>query len=125
MNIERRLLIDIIVQPIGKQQIGMTPPTDYRTKGRIIVAVIIIRYMNRQTLALVPYILIIQGRGRILLMTGDEEFTSSTSHGHIDTRFIALGKQHQLRHLQDIFPADLRMTAMRHIELIIEAPENR
>ena len=27
--------------------------------------------------------------------------------------------------IQDIFPADLRMTAMRHIELIVEAPENR
>ena len=58
-------------------------------------------------------------------MSGYKEFTSATCHYHIHSRIFRLGKQCQFRHLQDILPTYLCMTAVRYIKTIIKATKNR
>ena len=57
-------------------------------------------------------------------MSRDKELTSATGHHHIDTTLLALRKQGQLGHLQDVLPSHLGVAAVRHIKLIIETPKD-
>ena len=62
---------------------------------------------------------------RILGVPGDVELAAVAPHHHIDAAFVALGNDSQLGVLLDIFTFQCAETAVRHIEFIIEAAEDR
>ena len=57
-------------------------------------------------------------------MPGHEELAPAASHHHVHARFLALGKQFQPRDTEDVLAAHLRVAAVRHVELIVESPED-
>ena len=125
INVVRRFLINKIVQPVGEQQVGMSTPTYQGAFIGIIVYVIITRYFYWQAFIPITTVFGIQCQRRILRMSGHEKFTSAASHYHIYACIFRFGKQSQLRNFQNIFSPHLCMTAMRHIEAIVETTEDR
>ena len=58
-------------------------------------------------------------------MPSDKKLASSARHRHIDTRLFAFGQERQIGNFHHILAAYLRMPAVRHIELVVEASEDR
>ena len=57
-------------------------------------------------------------------MPCDKDFPSFTSHDHADTTERTLGNEGEFGNGQDILATQLRVTAVRHIEHIIESTED-
>lgn len=125
LNIIRRLLVNVVVDPVAIEEIGMGTPGDEGFLVRVVVIIIVLWQIDIITLAHVTLVLLVEGVRRILQVTGDEELTAATSHHDADTALRRLGEDIQARHLLDVLTAHLGMAALRHIEDIIEATEDR
>ena len=123
-NIVRSLLVYVIIEPVGKEQVSMSAPGHQRSLVGVIVSVIVNRHVNGQSLGQVATIFRVQRIGRILGMTRHEDLASVACHHHAYTTLFALGDDAEFGHLQDIFTFDFGVTAMRHIKDIVKAPED-
>lgn len=60
IDIVGSLLIHVIVEPILEEKVAMSPPSDQRWLGGVIVGVIVIGHMDGETLGQVTFILCIE-----------------------------------------------------------------
>ena len=90
-QIVRGLLIHVVIDPIGKQQVGMPPPADERHAGWIIFRIIINRDFNRQFGGNIPVIFLLEGQRVIFRVPGDKDLAPIAGR-------------------DDIYPGDLRFS---------------
>ena len=60
LPVERRYLVYIIIQPVGKQKIGMRPPPYHRFPGGIVAGEIIAWQVDNQSFCDIPFVLVFQ-----------------------------------------------------------------
>ena len=93
VNIIWRLLINVVVDPVGIKQIGMGTPRDQRWIIRIIAKIVILWQVNIVAHATVTLILIVERVGRILQMASDKELAAVAGHHHAYAAVRRLGYQ--------------------------------
>ena len=79
-----RFLVNVIVNPIGIEQIGVSTPGNDRRIVGIVIPIIVLRQIHIITNIPVALIFIIKRVGRILQMTRDKELTAIPRHHHAD-----------------------------------------
>ena len=125
VNIERCWLIDIIVEPVGKEQIcGASPPYD-NFLFRVVVLVIIDRRFDRESLCDIASVFGIKGVGRILRMACHKDLATLACHHHIHSALPALGHDLEFLYLLNILGTHFAVAALWHVEDIVEATEDR
>ena len=65
VDVERRFLIDEIVEPVGKEQVGMSAPAHQWVVGRIVVAVVVARNLDGKAFCYVAFVFGVQRQRRI------------------------------------------------------------
>ena len=58
-----RFLIDVVVKPVCEEKVGVCPPCDKRPLVGVVVAVIVARHLNGQTLVEVAAVLCVKSEG--------------------------------------------------------------
>ena len=69
-DVVRRLLIYVVVQPVGEEEVGVGSPGDDGTEIGVVGAVVVAWNVDGQTLAEVAAVLRVEGQGRVLGMAG-------------------------------------------------------
>ena len=103
----------------------MSTPGYQRSLIRIVVIVVVLRQLHIVALAHVALVLLVQGVRRILQVSGNKELSSSSCHHDAYATFWRLSDDVESRHLLYVLAAHLGMAAMRHIEDVIKASEDR
>ena len=116
-------LIDIVVQPVGKKEIGVAPPPDHRLPGGVVPGIVVGRHGDGQPLVPVPPVFVRQGVAVILRVSGDEYLPSAFRHGCIDSSLVREREDFQLRLAQHCLSVTLCIPGMRNIEDIIKTTE--
>ena len=80
VDIVRCLLVDVIVNPIAIEQVGMGSPCHQWTVGWVVVSIIILGQVDIIADILVTPILFVERVRGILQMTRNEELTSASCH---------------------------------------------
>ena len=66
-------LVDIIIEPVGIEELGGGTPADDRGAGGVVLSEVVFRYGDIQPLVDIPEIFIGQGVRVILRVSGDKE----------------------------------------------------
>ena len=53
-----RNLVNIVIQPIGIQIVAVGTPLQLRPFGRVIIGIIVFRYLNRQSFFFIPHVFV-------------------------------------------------------------------
>lgn len=125
VDIVRRLLIYVVVDPVAIEEVGMGAPCHQRFLSWVIVEIIILRQFHVVALAHVSLILLVQGVRGILQMSRHEEFPATTSHHDAHSALRRLGDDVESWHFLDVLTSHLGMAAVWHIEDVVEATEDR
>jgi hypothetical protein len=125
INVVRSLLINIVVYPILEKEIGMGSPSHDRSLIRIVIEIVILRELYIITLAYIASVFLIKRVRCILQVTSHKELSASAGYHHTYATLLTFCQNGKIFTRIDVFTANLRMTAVRHIEEIIEATENR
>ena len=75
-DVERCLLVDVVIQPVHKQERRTRAPAHMRSLGRIVVREIVLRDLDRKSLIEISEILIPQRIDIVLGVSRDEELPS-------------------------------------------------
>ena len=75
-QIVRRVLVDVVVQPVFVQQVSMGAPAEQRRLLRIIVRIVVDGHMDGQALGHVPLVLGIQRVLVVFRVAGDKDLPS-------------------------------------------------
>ena len=102
----------------------MRAPSDQRGILRIVVAIVVLGQWHIAPDVLVAPVLLVERVGGILQMAGDEELTASPGHDDAHAALFRLGNERQLRIGQDVLSPHLRVSAVRHHKLVVEAAED-
>ena len=87
-NVVRCCLIYEIVQPVGKKQIGVRPPGNYRLLARIVIREIVFRNVNFKSLLLIAKVFVFQRILVILRMSRDKDLLALACGNGINSRLL-------------------------------------
>ena len=118
------LLIDVVVEPVGEQQVAVAAPGDARGQGRVVVRVVVLGLVDGQAFLEVAAVFRVQRHGRILRVPRDEYLTPSASHHHAHAAPRAFGDESQFRVGKDVLATEFGVAAVRHVELVVETAED-
>src|SRR6056297_1883990 len=79
-------LVDIVIQPVGEQQVGVGPPARRRRGLGIVVGKVVARDGDVQTLSHVATVLGGEGAGIVFQVAGNEDLSSPVSRNSADPR---------------------------------------
>ena len=77
-------LIDVIIQPVCIQIVGMGSPHQKRTVFRVVVAVVVFRHFNREIFAKIAFVLAVQGDTVVFRVTHYKNLAAVFCHGKKD-----------------------------------------
>ena len=117
-----RLLIQEVVQPVGKQQVGVRPPGVDGRLGGVIMREVVARHLNGQPLVKIPPVLITQGVPVIFRMAGDKNPPAVLVAYQIDPRLRRGGQDIQFRAVGHILFKDFRVAGVGRQEPVVEPP---
>ncbi len=103
----------------------MSPPVNDRIVIGIVVGIVISGEGNVEAFRQIAAILDVERESRIFGVPRDEKLSAATSHDHINSRILRLGKDCQGFILFDIGSAYLGISAVRNVKQIVESSENR
>ena len=104
---------------------GMSTPCDMRPFLHTIIDIVVNRHLDIISHILVAHILTVERVGRIFKMTSDKELSAASGHHNAHTTLLRHGDELELGVEQDIFLANLGVSAMGHEKLIVETAEDR
>lgn len=107
-----RILVNVIVQPVFIQQVGVGPPAEQRRLGRVVPRVVIAGGRNIQPLVPVTPVFGIQGVLVVLRVSGDKDLSPVLDAQQVRACRIALRQDAQLSAGIDVLPADPGMAAV-------------
>ena len=87
-NVVWSCLIYEIVQPVGKMEVGVRPPGNYRLLGGIVIREIVFRNVNFKSLFLITKIFVFQGILIILGMSRNKELLALACGNGINSRLL-------------------------------------
>ena len=120
----RRLLVDVVVEPVGKEQVRDAAPAHDGLLRRIVIGIVVLRDLRMHTSLLVAVVLLLERQRVVLCMARDEELALLEVGDGVDAGIpLGLRQDCELRHLLDVLAVVLRMARVRHEELIVEAAE--
>ena len=119
------VLIDVIVQPVLIQQVGMGTPAEEGRLLRVVVGIVILGHCNGQALAHIPLVLGIQRVLIVLRVAGDKDLAAIFGAHEERACLVALGQDAEGAAVEHIFPADAGMAAVGGVEHLIKAADQR
>ena len=119
------VLVDVVVQPVFIQQMGVRAPAEERRLAGVIVGVVVFGHCNGQALGNIPLILRIQRVFVVLRVADDKDLTAVLGAHQERPCLIALGKDAQRTAVVDILPAHGGVAAVGGIEHLIKAAHQR
>ena len=122
-NVIGSCLIYEIVKPVREKQVCMRTPGNSRSLFCIIVRKIVLWDLYRLPLSKIAQILVFEGIGIVLAMSGDKYLTAVLIRYGIDARLIGGGKYLKSAYRLDILAQDGGMAGMRCHKLIVKAAE--
>ena len=87
-DIVRSLLIDVVVEPVGEEEVGMGAPGDNGSESRIVGAIVVAGNVYGKPLGEITAVLVVKSQGRIFGVASDEELTTSACHDDTDARLL-------------------------------------
>ena len=105
VQIVRRRLIQIVVEPIGEQQARVASPAEQYLLFRIVVSEVICGNFSFKSFVDVPEVLVGKRRLVVFRMTENEYLSAVFSGYDMRTSFFRLSQDPQLRMLQNVFLA--------------------
>ena len=103
----------------------MGSPHKKRHVGRIIVFVIIFRYLDREIFAHIPFVFSIQGYTVVFRVSHNENAATAVCHGKEKSCFLRFRQHSQFLTVVNIFNRNLCMSGMRCQEHIIKSSHQR
>ena len=119
-DVIRRCLINEVVQPVGKQQIGMASPAHHRLLGIVVIAEIVLGKIDGQAQVLIPEILVFQGILVVFGMAGNEDLPALPAGNGIHPRLRGRCQDPQAVYLLYILPPHRGMAGMGDPEPIVK-----
>ena len=92
-QIIRSFLINVVVEPIGEEQVSVSTPSDMRRLARIVVQVVVLWFMDGQAFGEVALILSIEGIWFVFRVACNKDFASSSSHHHTHAALRTFGNK--------------------------------
>ena len=102
----------------------MASPSYERSLLWVVVAIVVVGLLDGESFAEVALVLCIERHGRVFRVPRNEDFPSLARHHHRDAALLPLSNDGEFGHPEDVFLSDFRMAAVRHIEDVVEAPED-
>lgn len=107
-----RLLVDIVVEPVRVEQVGVGAPGDQGLLGGVVVGEVVARQGDGQALGLVALVLVLEGIGVVLRVPGDKDVLAVAGGGQVHPGLRGDGQDLQVRHGGDVLGAHLGMAGM-------------
>ena len=124
-NIERSVLIYIIIEPVGEQQVRVGSPAEQDLLLRIIVLKIVGRDLDVQSFFYIAEIFSRQSILIVFLVAENENLPAVFRGNDMRPDLRRFCQNPQFRMLQDILFPDLRMSGMGSVEDRIKSPHQR
>ena len=102
----------------------MCAPPYQRPELRIVVAVVVHGYVNVVTFAHVAAVLLVKRVARVFKMASDEELAPLARHADAHAAYGRLGDDAQLLMPCYVACGHLRVSALRHVKVVVEAAED-
>ena len=118
-----RSLIDVVIEPVGIEELGGGAPAHQRGLGGIVVGEVVVGDVDVDALVHIPEVLVGQGVGVVLGVAGDEEAAVVLALHGKDPRLLGDGQQLQLGDRQHVLQLVLGVPGVGDIEHIVKAPE--
>ncbi len=91
LQLVRRLLIDVVVEPIGEEQMAVRPPTLCRSLLGVVIREVVARDFNRKTLVEIAEILVFESIAVILRVAHDKDLTAVIGYGDVGASLLRIG----------------------------------
>ena len=119
------VLVDVVVQPVGIEQVGVGPPAKDRRLGRVVAGVVVFRGRDGQPPGHVPAVFGVQGQLVVLGVPGDEDLPAVLGAQQVGARLIAGGQDAQGRAPGDVLRAHAGVAAVGGVEHLVKAADQR
>ena len=98
-------LVYEIVQPVGKQQVGVTSPGHLYAFGWVVIAIIVLGHGDGFAFAQITYIFVVEGEWTVFAVSGDVKLAAFAAYNEVYAGFGRLGEDAQFGYLGDILTA--------------------
>ena len=115
-----RLLIDVVVEPIAVEQIGVGAPVLAWGLGGVVVGEIAVRDLDGQTFAEVALVFVFEGVAVVLRVTHDKNLASIARCGNVGSRLLRPCQEMEIGTCLDILAASASVARVRGKECIVE-----
>ena len=122
-DVVRSGLVDVVIEPVGIEQLAGAPPADDGRTGRVVVGEIVVGDVDGKALFLVPEILSGEGIRIILRVAGDEELAGILALYGKDPGVPGDGEELQAGGGPDVALVDLGIPGVGRLEDVVEAAE--
>ena len=115
-------LIYFIIQPVGKQKIGVRFPLEKRDTGRLVVREIAYRNSRMDAFGQIPGILVSQGRSAVFRMSCHKQTMPLSVVNQIDASHIRFCQDIQFPMALYLFLQNAGIAGMRRMEDVVKSP---
>ncbi len=120
-QIKRRDLVNIVVQPVRKQQVTMAAPGRTRRQGRIVLREIVKRDFRLQTRIIIPVKFTCKGQRVIFRVPGYKGQPLVPARHQISAGCLRFSKQFEIGVVAYKLAGKIRIARMRRQKIVIKA----